>query len=105
MFYYVLLLLVCAGLYAVLEHKPLLDAIWWASVTATTTGYGDMYPTTLGGRVVAFVLMHVSIFLVLPLTISHVCAKFIKNEHEFNHEEQEYIKTQLKSINDKLDKR
>jgi voltage-gated potassium channel len=33
------------------------DAIWWAITTMTTVGYGDRFPVTVGGRVVAAVLM------------------------------------------------
>ncbi|MGK7909246.1 MAG: ion transporter [Synechococcus sp.] len=33
------------------------DAIWWAFVTMTTVGYGDHYPVTIGGRLVAAILM------------------------------------------------
>jgi len=33
------------------------DAIWWAICTVTTVGYGDLYPVTWEGRVVAFILM------------------------------------------------
>lgn len=33
------------------------DAIWWAMVTVTTVGYGDKYPVTTEGRMIAMVLM------------------------------------------------
>ena len=44
------------------------DAFWWAITTATTVGYGDLYPTTTAGRIVAVGLMMVGIGLVAMLT-------------------------------------
>lgn len=33
------------------------DALWWAYVTITTVGYGDLYPVTTKGRLIALILM------------------------------------------------
>lgn len=33
------------------------DALWWSMTTLSTVGYGDLYPKTNGGRVVAFTTM------------------------------------------------
>ncbi|WP_434969473.1 potassium channel family protein [Microbacterium sp. bgisy207] len=44
------------------------DAIWWAFVTVTTVGYGDLYPITAWGRIVAVVLMSVGIGVVGVVT-------------------------------------
>ena len=38
-------------------------AMWWCIVTLTTTGYGDMFPLTFGGRVIAGVTMLLGLVL------------------------------------------
>ncbi len=37
--------------------QHLLDAIWWSYATATTTGYGDITPVTVKGKVLGICLM------------------------------------------------
>lgn len=39
------------------------DALWWAFVTITTVGYGDRYPTTAEGRIMAALLMSAGVGL------------------------------------------
>lgn len=44
------------------------DAIWWAVVTSATVGYGDFYPVTVAGRLIAVALMIVGIALLGAIT-------------------------------------
>jgi voltage-gated potassium channel len=99
---YVVLLVVCAGLYSVFEHRAYGDALWWAAVTATTTGYGDISPTSLGGRVVALVLMHVTLLFILPLLIGRVIGAFMEDRHRFTDEEQRQLMADVAELKVRL---
>lgn len=44
------------------------DAIWWAVVTTTTVGYGDISPVSTGGRLLAVILMITGIGLIGTIT-------------------------------------
>lgn len=46
------------------------DALWWAATTVTTVGYGDRYPVTTQGRLIAVALMVVGIAMVGAITAS-----------------------------------
>jgi voltage-gated potassium channel len=46
------------------------NAVWWSINTVTTVGYGDLYPITIPGRVIAVLLMIGGISLVGVVTAS-----------------------------------
>ncbi|MFV9507082.1 MAG: potassium channel family protein [Oscillochloridaceae bacterium umkhey_bin13] len=61
------------------------DALWWATATITTVGYGDMYPVTALGRGVAVFLMLTGIALFGLLT-ANVAAFFVEEDKQTHQE-------------------
>jgi voltage-gated potassium channel len=57
------------------------DAIWWAASTVTTVGYGDRFPTTTEGRLVAFGLMLLGLGL-FSLVTARIAAFFVGDADE-----------------------
>lgn len=53
------------------------EACWWAVQTVSTVGYGDVTPTTAGGRIVASLVMIFGMALV-PAVTSIVVAILIE---------------------------
>ncbi|MGE0084251.1 MAG: TrkA family potassium uptake protein [Desulfococcaceae bacterium] len=60
------------------EKKEFPDALWWAVVTLTTVGYGDIFPVTGGGRLVAAAVMIVGIGFLGILTAG-IASIFVEN--------------------------
>ncbi len=71
------LVLVTASAMHLFEHEAqpekfgsIPDAMWWAIVTLTTVGYGDVVPVTVAGRIVAgFTMIMGLMMLALPIGI------------------------------------
>lgn len=65
------------------KFRSIIDSFWWSIVTVTTVGYGDLYPITSGGRIVAACLQLFSIILIaLPTAL--VANAFNKTSKEPN---------------------
>mmetsp|Transcript_71962 Transcript_71962/g.153884 ORF Transcript_71962/g.153884 Transcript_71962/m.153884 type:complete len:768 (-) Transcript_71962:81-2384(-) len=72
------------------EPSPFLSiphAFWWSIVTATTVGYGDMFPTTSLGYIVTVAFMVFSL-VILALPIGVIGENFMKQWEEFEKEKQ-----------------
>jgi voltage-gated potassium channel len=55
------------------------DGMWWAVVTVTTVGHGDVYPTSVEGRIIAMVVMLFGIAFLSVLTAT-IASLFVKTE-------------------------
>ena len=44
------------------------DALWWSAATITTVGYGDIYPVTAAGRIIAVFTMIVGVSTLAVVT-------------------------------------
>ncbi|MBR4765670.1 MAG: ion transporter [Clostridia bacterium] len=78
------------------------DAIYWATVSLTTVGYGDIYPTSTIGRIVTMISSIFGIAIVaLPAGI--ITAGFMEalNEKESNKEKRNEIRDE-KTVNKEI---
>ena len=83
------------------QIKTIGDGIWWALVTITTVGYGDIAPLTTLGRLVAGTLMFVGLGLIATVT-AIVSAKFIANY--VDHHTNDDVLEKLEELEDEIEK-
>lgn len=62
------IVLVGSSILSVVEEKSFSDSLWWALVTVTTVGYGDIVPASIFGKWLAVLLMLVGIGTIGMLT-------------------------------------
>jgi voltage-gated potassium channel len=77
------------------------DGIWWAVTTVTTVGYGDISPSTDGGRAIAMSIMLVGIGFVALLT-AFIADRFIDQQRGAEAKE-DLILSELREIRSRLD--
>jgi voltage-gated potassium channel len=75
--------------------------LWWAVQTVTTVGYGDVVPTSSGGRLVAAVLMLAGVSAI-PITTSLVVSVFVsrlqREQHAQDADERKELVARLERI-------
>jgi voltage-gated potassium channel len=95
---YAALILASTGLFMWLEGQDFTTSLYWAGATATSTGYGDITAKSAAGQLLAFFLMHASIFCVAPLIVVRLVERLNDDRDAFTHEEQVRILESLARV-------
>lgn len=80
------------------------DAFWWSIVTITTVGYGDRYPISSEGRVIAVFLMLAGVGLFGTLS-GFVAAWFIEPEQHEQESEIQALAAEVRRLREALEAR
>lgn len=78
---YSVFVVVSGVIFAVLEDKSISDGIWYALVTVTTIGYGDVVPVTENGRLFGTVIIVFGVVL-FSLVTANISAYLIGSEQK-----------------------
>ncbi|CAN5567595.1 potassium channel family protein [soil metagenome] len=86
------------------------EALWWSLTTITTVGYGDLYPITTTGRVIAALLMIGGISLLGTITAtiaSWIVQRVAEDEtdaHAVTVEQVELLRAEIRELRSALDR-
>lgn len=80
----------------------IIDTIYWADITASTVGYGDIAPVTVAGKVLTFIYLKLTAFAVVPLVIVNIYEKVQRSKHEWTDEEQDWTEDSIQRLADHL---
>jgi len=80
------------------------DAVWWAFTTITTVGYGDHYPLTSEGRLIAAVLMTAGVGLFSAFSAA-LAAWFLAPEDEATDQELAALRAEIATLRELLEQR
>jgi voltage-gated potassium channel len=80
------------------------DAIWWSVTTITTVGYGDRYPLSMEGRIIAMVLMFSGVGL-FGILSGFVASLLVGKKTEAENSELKEVLQRLRVIEEKLERR
>ena len=65
------------------KFKNAFSGIWWSTSTLLTIGYGDIYPVTVGGKIMAIVISFLGVGMVaIPTGI--ISAGFVESYTKIN---------------------
>ena len=64
------------------NFKSIFHCLWWAIVTLTTVGYGDIYPITVGGKIFTFFMLIIGLGIIAVPTglFASALTKTIKDD-------------------------
>ena len=102
---YVVAATIVALAFAFFEGYGLYEAYWWTFITGLTIGYGDIYPSTIGGQILTVVWTHFMILLILPLFVSRIIMLALNKRNEFSSKEQEELLEAVRYIKDNTSKK
>lgn len=84
--------------------KSASEGIWWAWVTVTTVGYGDLVPATNIGRIFAGILILVGLGLISLLTASIAAMSIEKAEARHQGANKDSTKIKIEALESQLDR-